>query len=357
VSYYSLASNNSGNLPDVSPTWWSPEPIGGSFTNVTSITGPTSGSGALNLTAGTGNGAVLQTVGSSGGTGFNQVIGSQGGNGVAQVVGGTTAASYATLEPDSSLPYSNVTCGVTAGGGTALGQTFCNTTATNDALGYFNPIPSRFLVRDTLSSPNRTIPIFENGAEGCVDNVGNFTTATCGFALPVHWYWWVFSSPGHGYGAMDYRPGPGGDPKLWTADKGQWLYYSPVAIQSKLTANTIGGGANAATAVTAGPGSGNSSNLTCAAGHVCTAIHGTVTFTTGGTAITGQPLFTLSSSIQGTTLTREAIPDCTGTVTDFAGHSGVLIFSGPTVTSQSAYAGISLSGSTAYTATYTCLGN
>jgi hypothetical protein len=119
----------------------------------------------------------------------------------------------------------------------------------------------------------------------------------------------------------------------------------------------MGGGASTTTTLIAGTGSGSSTNLTCAASHNCTAVNGTVTFTTGSSIATGQPLFTISSTAGGATVTRTNIPDCTGYVTDFAGHSGVLIFSGPTTSSQGAYAGISLSPFTAYTAAYTCMGN
>ena len=327
------------------------------FTNVNTISGPSSGTGLLTITGGTATGGVVQTIGSSSGTGYNQMIGSQSGSGVSQVIGGTNATSFSGLLPDSSLPQSGFYCNVSAGGGTGLGQTACNITATTDSLGYFNPIPTRMAVRNAQSSPNATTTIFESGAEGCIDSSGKYTTATCGFSLPLHWYWWVFNSPTVGYTAMDYRPGPGTSPSSWTADKSQWIYYSPVAIQAPTAVNTIGGGASSSTTFSAGAGSGTSSNLTCAPNHNCTAIHGTVVFTTGSLVNGAQPLFTISSTVNGASLTRTAVPDCTGYVTDFNGHTGMLIFSTSTTASQAAYSSITLSNSAAFTAVYTCMGN
>jgi hypothetical protein len=232
-----------------------------------------------------------------------------------------------------------------------LGQTYCDTTATTDSLGYFNPIASRWLVRNALASPNTTTALFENGVEGCINSSGTYTTSTCGFTLPLHWYWWMFTPPSGGYGVMDYRPSTTSN----TQANGKFSFYVPTNVQSSFAATTVGGGANSSTTLTSGAGS-TASSLACATGHACNAVHGTVTFTTGSSINATQPLFTIQSAVAGTTLTRTYDPDCTGYITDNSGHQGILTFN-TTATSQAVFSGFTLSSLTAYTAVYTCMGN
>ncbi len=188
------------------------------ISGLTTIVGPASGTGSLTMTAGTGANAAFAAVGSSGGNGFAQIIASQGGTGAVQIIGGTTNNSSIGFEPYSTQSHSICNVGVAVGGGThtGYGQTFTNCTGTTDSAGYFNPV-FRYSIYNTLLGTPAGSALFENGAEGCTTSTaGNYSTAACGFATAVHWYWWIFTSATTGFGLMDVIPGSGNQ-SAWTA--------------------------------------------------------------------------------------------------------------------------------------------
>jgi lysophospholipase L1-like esterase len=122
------------------------------------------------------------------------------------------------------------------------------------------------------------------------------------------------------------------------------------ATAGGITGKALGG--NTAVTPVAGAAAGTTPTVGCAASHVCTAVNGTVTLTTGTSPTTGA-LFTLTSGLVHTNF-----PDCQAsivlTAAPYTSPTSYLFTYSTSVWTLNV--GTALAASTSYTITYSCLG-